>query len=247
MLKKAMIAAVLLGCMVGMGTGCGGSDALFEPFAFLAGAWFGTITTDSGPTTMEWMIASNGTIEEVREGGGLLSGVTGTIVSDQGNAYQATLSDGRLFRFLLHSSFLCMGLVYLTASEFHLGILEKGSTSLPAYSEAMIRNRLWAGAVMSFTVGFLLAQLFNGSLLTDASGGFTGQYSNGETFTDGGSPFTLSDAVFGIWTAGYFLNAVAVGFMTALLSPSGRFMMFGAAKGVAAPLDEVYWGLFEEQ
>lgn len=205
----AACAFLLAGC----GGGGGGGD---DPLAALQGHWFGQ--TVHGTTTLE--IGAAGVVTQMLEDG-IDNGLTGTLQHVSGTYYEGVLSNTAAIRLFLDPS----GAYATYYSDFTVGALQKGATTLPAggFQVADVAPDQWQGT--SFTIGgdLHLVARFAATTTIAADGSHSG--SDGSGLTYGSPPATmLAPALQGL-SGPYADSAHATtGFIDVLPSPDMLFL-----------------------
>ena len=161
---KALTHVMLTGLALLFITACGGGGGGGGPT--LAGSWFGTLERDDGTLTeMTVTIDGGGNITSISTA----FGITGTTAPSQG----PTPPEGQLFGFTLSDGteggfFVDPGFIHavFVDEDFNFGVLTKGATNLPTFSEQDLvgsYNGQTVGVDPSFDVTFVspsTAQVF---------------------------------------------------------------------------------------
>ncbi len=178
----------------------------------LDGHWYGVVQDDNFILMTLRLTVSGNSIPQIEEGGAI-SGVTGVITEEANQVYSVALSDGRDAGFVTDTSATHAMFV---DDEFNVGVVEKGATVLPVYSNTDIDGNYVGIEVQTDFTGFSQNAL-SGSCAHPACAATAAGIT-----TD----FVLSnvDPAFGRWLATFTDSAMQMGMnATVLLSADKTF------------------------
>lgn len=193
--------------------GCGAGAP--NPFANLAGTWFGILEAPNGALS---------TISVTIDGSGNLTdngtGRQATITQDSAQIFSFVYTDdGTEGGFIVDPSFTHAGFL---DEDFNFGVVQKGASALPAYAQQDIAAT-WSGRSVELDAAFNITQDYTSTATVAAADGrLTGNDSTGTTF----SGFFRADAVpdFGVWQWSLTNSAGGSGLAEAFMSVDKSFI-----------------------
>jgi hypothetical protein len=206
---------VLALCFAGLVSSCGGGDGDDSPE--LSGTWFGTMEDGQlNLHTIAFAISGTSITAIVRDG--VVTGRTGAIIHQSGQAWMFVLNDQTEGAFFVDASATH---ATFADEEFSFGVLQKGAASLGTYAATDI-NGSWSGssAETDFQTAFQVASSAACDM-ADAVDCMVTSSAGTSSVTFGGS----FNTTFGRWTGSYTGPAVGQsGTVHAFISPDKQFV-----------------------